>query len=377
MDVSILICTRNRAASLGETLRSISQVEVPAGWRVDLLVVDNGSSDQTRSVVNQAFLSGRRARFAVEKTPGVAWARNKAVREADGEILLWTDDDVRVPRDWLRRMVSPITEGRMDAVAGGVRLAFGRERFWLSPCLRSWLASSESLSTGRPGRMIGANMAFHRRVLDAVSGFDNALGPGALGMGEETLFSYQIEASGLWIGSAFDCEVEHAFDASRLCVSGMQALAKAMGRSEAYIAHHWHGTLANDAHSSLADATLRLCYWKARARLQRSVPPGLLEGELQALSRVYYWEYLTALRSTPRLYRTPIKRVEEDGPAARWVAGLINGPARRMLFEPNDRHLRGHSDGVERGEADASGLRDVPQTVDREKTSGEVVNLKG
>jgi glycosyltransferase involved in cell wall biosynthesis len=91
---------------------------------------------------------------------GVASARNRCLDLATGDVLLWTDDDVRLPRDWIEKMVAPIAQGRMDAVAGGVCLAFGRKREWMGRCLRTWLASSEGLSEGRPGRMIGANMAF-------------------------------------------------------------------------------------------------------------------------------------------------------------------------------------------------------------------------
>jgi hypothetical protein len=150
--------------------------------------------------------------------------------------------------------------------------------------------------------MIGANMAFHRRVLGSKVRFDPVLGPGALGMGEETLFSYQIERCGFVIGSAFDVVVEHAFDCGRLCPAGLAKLACSMGRSEAYIAHHWHGVEAAGVLWKRADALLRLAYWRCRARAQKEVPPGLLEGELQALARVHYWNFISQIRLCKRRY---------------------------------------------------------------------------
>lgn len=302
MKVSILICTRDRATALRQTLSSLARVTVPRGWKVDLLVVDNGSRDATRVVAEAARFTFGKPRVLLEPVPGVASARNLCLDEAEGEVLLWTDDDVRLPVNWIEKMVEPIQEGRMDAVAGGVCLAFGRTRDWMGPCLRSWFASSEGLSTERPGRMIGANMAFHRRVLDSQARFDPVLGPGALGMGEETLFSYQIEKGGFVIGSAFDVVVEHAFDCGRLCAAGLARLARSMGRSEAYIAHHWHGVDAGGAFWKTADALLRLSYWRCRAGLQWSVPPGVLEGELKALSRVHYWQFLGKIRFSRRKY---------------------------------------------------------------------------
>ncbi len=265
-------------------------------------MVDNGSRDGTREVALAARFDFGLPRVELEPVPGVSSARNRCLERATGDVLLWTDDDVRLPRDWIEKMVTPIRDGRMDAVAGGVRLAFGRRRSWMGRCLRQWFASSEGLSEGRPGRMIGANMAFHRRVLGSNARFDPVLGPGALGMGEETLFSYQIEKTGFVIGSAFDVVVDHAFDSSRLCPEGLKRLACAMGRSEAYIAHHWHGVDSSAALSKRADARLRLAYWRCRARLQSRVPPGLLEGELQALARVQYWKFLSQIRATPRKY---------------------------------------------------------------------------
>jgi glycosyltransferase involved in cell wall biosynthesis len=312
MRVSILICTRDRAAALRETLSSLARVAVPAGWKVELLVVDNGSRDGTREVVQNTRFRFGAPRLEFEPVPGVASARNRCLKAAAGEVLLWTDDDVRLPRDWMERMVAPIQEGRMDAVAGGVRLAFGRNRDWMGRCLRSWLASTEGLSEGRPGRMIGANMAFHRRVLEANVRFDPALGPGALGMGEETLFSYQIERAGFVIGSAFDVMVEHAFDCGRLCPAGLARLACSMGRSEAYIAHHWHGVDATGAFWKRADAGMRLAYWRCRARTQTRVPPGLLEGELQALARVHYWRFLSQIRTSTRKYAGAMERERES-----------------------------------------------------------------
>jgi glycosyltransferase involved in cell wall biosynthesis len=302
MKVSILICTKDRAASLRDTLSSLARVAVPRGWKVDLLVIDNGSRDGTREVVRAARFRFGTPRVESETILGVASARNRALDCASGEVLLWTDDDVRLPEDWIERMVTPIQQGRMDAVAGGVSLAFGRKREWMGPCLRSWLASSEGLSEGRPRRMIGANMAFHRRVLGSKVRFDPVLGPGGLGMGEETLFSYQIERCGFVIGSAFDAVVEHAFDCGRLCPAGFAKLAYSMGRSEAYIAHHWHGVDADGALWKRADALLRLTYWRCRARAQKKVPPGLLEGELQALARVHYWNFLNQIRLSKRKY---------------------------------------------------------------------------
>jgi hypothetical protein len=200
-------------------------------------------------------------------------------------------------------MAGPILEGQSDVIAGGVVLAPGRERSWMGPCMRAWLASSESLHPENPGRLIGANMAFHRSVMAKVDAFDPHLGPGALGMGEETLFSYQLRENGFRIDADFSVQVQHAFDVARLTAEGFQRIAVAMGRSEAYLAYHWHGVDVSQAGRKVADAYVRWGVWKVREKFRRrGIPAGLLEGELQARARVAYWEYLGAVRGQSRKY---------------------------------------------------------------------------
>src|SRR4029450_8136983 len=94
--VSIIICTRNRAESLKPTLESIGRASIPQGWNVELLVVDNGSTDHTKSVLNETVMTNVTLRCVYEKTPGLSNARNAGIRETTGEIILFTDDDARV-----------------------------------------------------------------------------------------------------------------------------------------------------------------------------------------------------------------------------------------------------------------------------------------
>jgi glycosyltransferase involved in cell wall biosynthesis len=301
--VSVLICTRDRVGSLRETLESISRARVPRGWSIETVVVDNGSTDGTRDLVESFRFPWGKARFELELQKGVASARSRALKVARGEVLLWTDDDVRVPQDWIEKMASPILEGTSEVLAGGVVLAPGRERSWMGPCMRAWLASSESLNPEGPGRMIGANMAFHRSVLSVVSCFDPELGPGALGMGEETLFSYQLTERGIRIDAAFGVQVQHAFDVSRLSAAAFFQIARSMGKSEAYLAYHWHGVDVSLANWKVLDAYARWCVWKIRGWMRRAtVPAGLLEGELQARARIAYWLHLRCLRGSRRKY---------------------------------------------------------------------------
>ncbi len=242
MTVSIIICTRNRAESLRSTLASIAGITVPAGWSVELLVVDNGSGDHTQAVVNEACTGQICTRYLNEPKPGLSLARNAGLNNARGEIILFTDDDVRVPLNWVVGMAGPILKGIADAVAGGVSFPAKHNEALARLKLStggSWFALTEKLDRNHPARMVGANMAFHRRVLDRIPGFDIELGAGALGFYDETLFSFQLLSAGYKLIGAFDDPVEHHFDLARLTRDSLMDTARKMGRSHAFLLYHW------------------------------------------------------------------------------------------------------------------------------------------
>jgi glycosyltransferase involved in cell wall biosynthesis len=100
MLVTVAICTRNRCRALERTLRSLTAVVVPPSLSWEVLVVDNGSEDETAPVIASA--SGRLPLRRVEEPRmGLSHARNAAIAAARGEYILWIDDDVLVDREWL------------------------------------------------------------------------------------------------------------------------------------------------------------------------------------------------------------------------------------------------------------------------------------
>ena len=74
--VSIIVCTRDRAESLRRTLDSLSACEPPADLSVELVVVDNGSTDHTPQIVEKATFHGLPVRRVYESAPGLSRARN-------------------------------------------------------------------------------------------------------------------------------------------------------------------------------------------------------------------------------------------------------------------------------------------------------------
>lgn len=265
MDLSVIICTQNRAESLRLTLESIGKVAVPRGWVTELLVVDNGSTDHTRAVVSEMRLSNMNLRYVSEPKLGLSHARNTGMGIAQGNVILFTDDDVRPAPDWLEKMVTPLMNGISDAVVGTVMAAEHLQRSWMKPFHKVWIAIP--VATGDTEReLVGANMGFHRSVLERVPAFDPELGAGATGFGEETLFSWQLCEAGYRLRRVSDALVVHYFEPSRLLHSQWLAVARKRGHTSAYLLHHWQ-------HGEVKNPLIRLYYFAAKLHLRRILQP--------------------------------------------------------------------------------------------------------
>lgn len=307
MDVSVIIATRNRASHLRETLRSLANTHVPAELSGELVVVDNGSTDETASVIEAWSPVDWPVRCVVESTPGLSQARNRGVREASGAVVLFTDDDVRVPAEWIGPMASPILQDEADAVAGGITLADGLRRDWMTTAHTMMLADTEILRMSEATRMVGANMAIARKVFDVVPGFDPHLGAGpeSTGFHEETLFSFQLQRAGFRLTKALEITVEHYPEQHRLLYSAFADTAEKQGRSDAYLHHHWYHTESSRVRSAAA-----LGYWMSRLAAYRLVPgrrrndpdEGMALQEMEIRRRIAAHRHTLRLIGTPRRY---------------------------------------------------------------------------
>lgn len=116
--ISVVICTRNRANQLSNVLNSIVALKVPPDLDWELLIVDNGSKDNTYEVVT-SYASKLPVRCVREETPGLSNARNKGVAEAKGQYICWTDDDVELDQNWLNAYFEAFKKHPDGAVFGG------------------------------------------------------------------------------------------------------------------------------------------------------------------------------------------------------------------------------------------------------------------
>jgi len=210
--VTVSVCTRDRTEQLAECLTALDVLEYPAE-RLDLLVVDNAPrTDATKKLV----AAYPRIRYVVEPRPGLDWARNRAVLEARGELVAFTDDDVSVDSEWIRAIATAfrdeptamcvtglVVPDELDTRAqvlfeqyGGFGRGFTRVYTTAGDPGR---AASEHGGSGKFGT--GANMAFRRSVFTAVGLFDPALDVGTVtnGGGDLDMFFRIVRAGHLLV----------------------------------------------------------------------------------------------------------------------------------------------------------------------------------
>src|SRR4051812_27727014 len=100
MDVSIIIATHNRCKQLDRCLAAVQGISSGREW--ELVVVDNGSTDATPSVVQEfAAIAHMPVKYVFEPRPGLGNAHNAGIRVAQGQILAFTDDDCYPAADFV------------------------------------------------------------------------------------------------------------------------------------------------------------------------------------------------------------------------------------------------------------------------------------
>ena len=297
VSVSIVICTRNRADHLRHTLEAISRLEVPAGYRCDLTVVDNASTDGTAALAQSFPLGNMPLHHVLESQPGLAHAYNAGTASTHGNILLYTDDDVRPLAGWLEGMCAPIASGSADAVAGGIKTAPHLLKPWIKKEHVSWLASTEFLSGNARTPLIGASMAFSRQVLERVPLFDTEVRQGM-----DSLFSYQLETAGYRVVMALDAVAEHHFQPERLTRESFLTMARRRGEQNAYFARHWFHSEPRRPYLTLLRAWAAL--WARRLLFFREWATSLTvpAWELRLLETLHTARCHLAERRVPRKY---------------------------------------------------------------------------
>jgi glycosyltransferase involved in cell wall biosynthesis len=262
--ISVVICTFNRAGLLQQTLSAVRECAAPSRCDVEIVVIDNNSTDDTPEVVRRAAGSpGYPIRYAAERKQGKSFALNRALSLARGEVIALTDDDVLPARDWLTLIAARLRSEPIAFAFGKVLprwavlpppelLTFRARSLWGPLALIDY--GDESIrytpAAFRTLRMpIGANLAVRRDALDRVGPWRTDLGrvDNSPVCGEDRELCVRLFRARLYDG-VYDprITVQHYVPETRL------------GRRYFRRWFYWHGrTMARMADSFFVDLDLR------------------------------------------------------------------------------------------------------------------------
>jgi glucosyl-dolichyl phosphate glucuronosyltransferase len=238
---SIVIPTFNRAEASSLTVESVLSQDASVPYEV--IVVDNGSTDDTRARVQRlADQTAGRVHYRFEKDLGLSRARNAGVAAARGSIIAFVDDDAIAHPGWLEALAETY-RAYPDAWCVGGKIVLRLPAVlppWFDPHSVTMMAYLSGLDLGEatlqrqyPNDVWGANFSVRRAAVTRVGPFDTALGP--LGrcpmLGDETELCWRIQAAG---GGVYYCGaavVTHVIPEARLTKRSLRKRAYWTGRT--------------------------------------------------------------------------------------------------------------------------------------------------
>lgn len=219
--VTVAIPTYNRADFLRQTLAGIVAQDFPRD-HFEVLVIDNNSTDHTRAVVAEFAHAHPAPRYVREEKQGLDHARNRAIAEARGQVLLFGDDDILVRPDWIAQMTVPLLADRGTRTIGAV----GGEVIPVFPDgLPDWVREWHAPLAFRPDlgplearhSPMGANLAFPAWVFAQLGPFHTELdrAAGNYFSGGDSEMVRRVRAAGLAVWFAPAAAVQHQMPAGR------------------------------------------------------------------------------------------------------------------------------------------------------------------
>jgi glycosyltransferase involved in cell wall biosynthesis len=182
MKVTVAICTHNRAKDVGEAIESVLTQNF-AKNEIEIVVIDNRSTDHTAQVVDGLQQRhGPRVRYILENKLGLSVARNRAIREANGEFILFLDDDALASSHWVQHIVDVFERDRAIGCVGGKidPIWESEEPDWIPEEYRSVFTildyTNGVMEMPSPAIPYGANIAFRTSVFSHFKPFREDLG---------------------------------------------------------------------------------------------------------------------------------------------------------------------------------------------------------
>lgn len=211
IDISLIICTLNRAASLMATLESVTQaIRSAPDLAIEVVLVDNGSNDNTQEIVTGwKSKSSFPVIIVQEFQRGLSHARNAGLSASSGDIIAFTDDDCTLNADYFLALRRHYDRDTVATMRGGrVELGDPTDLPFSIKLEGHKIVMNDMSHPG--GFIIGANMTMKREVVDKLGLFDVRFGAGApFKAAEETDYIYRAQRAKIPVEYVPDLIVQH------------------------------------------------------------------------------------------------------------------------------------------------------------------------
>lgn len=242
MFISVIICTYNRDKYIYNVLKSLADNTLPY-QEYEIVLINNNSTDRTAAECDRFHTNFPHIRFRyfTEHKQGLSHARNRGIQEAEGDMLVFIDDDAFTSPNYLSNLKKHLSQhADLNAFGGKIVPAFetGETPRWYSAISSSFVSA---LDKGRQvkkfngkGYPIGANMGFYKKSLELTGVFETSLGRNKNNMlgGEEKDLFNRFKKKGLNIYYLPDVAVKHMIPPHRTTYRYIAQLGKGIGASE-------------------------------------------------------------------------------------------------------------------------------------------------
>ncbi len=236
MDISIIISTWNNSKVLSSTISSFTSLRscLKKRFTWELILVNNNSTDSTREVAS-SFSEKLPLKYVEEPVQGLARARNTGLKHASGELIVFTDDDVKPCEDWIKTYWEAYQKHPQGYAFGGSVYSIFEGKPPSKHLIRYLPSSVNGLDYGSEERIINedprmflaANWACPKSAIELLGGFDESLGLNPqrkrVMVGEETNLMQQLIENGfklLYLPQArvghyvpkYKCTLKHALE---------------------------------------------------------------------------------------------------------------------------------------------------------------------
>lgn len=218
IDISVNVCTYNRAEMLRGTLESLICQKTDGKFSYEIVVVDNASTDDTKAVVEQVSKNSLvPIRYIFEENKGVAQARNRGIKESQGAWIAFFDDDQLAESDWLYELYDMVSETNANCTGGPYFLRLKEQELnRLTPTLRAILGDyqhgNKKRRCNRNTVPATGNALVKKPVFDIVGNFDTTMTQG----GSDNDFFRRVLRAGFEIWFTPKAKIYHIVPSYRL-----------------------------------------------------------------------------------------------------------------------------------------------------------------